>query len=82
MGESAVQITNGQKPLTDLEKELWNIHQGLFGIMGMFRMIRQSAESDSSESQAAADIVEVLDQYIPIVDALRIQLDTAICRLK
>lgn len=78
--EAAVQIT--QTPLTDLEKEFWNIHQGFFGIMGMLRMIRQSAEADSSESQAAADIVEVLDQYIPTVDALRIRLDSAICKLK
>ena len=28
------------------------------------------------------DIVEVLDQYIPAVDALRIRLDSAICKLR
>jgi len=34
------------------------------------------------QAQAAADVAEVVNQYIPIVDALRIQLDTAICRLR
>ncbi|MGE4442540.1 MAG: hypothetical protein AB7D27_13785 [Desulfomicrobium sp.] len=80
--EAAVQITNGQKPLTDVEKELLDIHQGYFRIMAMLRMIRQSADADSFESQAASDIVEVLDQFIPTVDALRIRLDAAICKLK
>ena len=82
MGESAVQITNGQKPLTDLEKELWNIHQGLFGIMGMLRMITMYAVDAEDQAQAAADVAEVVNQYIPIVDDLRVRLDTAICRLR
>lgn len=79
MAETAIQLP---AKTADVQTELWSIHQGFFGIMGMLRMIRQSAEADSSESQAAADIVEVLDQYIPTVDALRIRLDSAICKLK
>lgn len=81
MGEAATQITN-QKPLTAVEKELWNIHQGLFGIMGMLRMISMYTVDAEDQAQAAADVAEVVNQYIPIVDALRIQLDTAICRLR
>lgn len=79
MGEAAIQLTT---QVADVEKELWDIHQGYFGIMAMLRMVKRCAEVDSSESQAAADIVEVLDTYIPTVDALRIRLDAAICRLK
>ena len=81
MGEAVARITN-QKPLTDVEKELWNIHQGLFGIMGMLRMISMYTVDAEDQAQAAADVAEVVNQYIPIVDALRIRLDTAICRLR
>ena len=81
MGEAVARITN-QKPLTDVEKELWNIHQGLFGIMGMLRMISMYTVDAEDQAQAAADVAEVVYQYIPIVDDLRVRLDSAICRLK
>lgn len=82
MAEPVVQITKGQNPLTDVERELWNIHQGIFGIMGMLRMVKTYTAAAEDSALAAADVVEVMDQYIPIVEDLRIRLDSAICRLK
>lgn len=85
MAEAAVKIHEGEsksKISAEVEAELWDIHQGYFQIMAVLRMIRQTADADSFESQAADDIVEVLDLFVPTVDALRIRLDDAICRLK
>ena len=79
--EAAIQITEGQKPLTDVEKELWDIHHALFGVMGMLRMVRASATYSEDLTQTAADISEVSDQYVGIVKNLQDRLEAALCKI-
>jgi len=73
--EAAIQITD---KTPDIMTELSAIHQGLFGIMGMLRMVSTYTSKADDEALAVADVVEVMDQYIPVVNALRVRLDAVI----
>lgn len=79
MGEAAIQIT-GKTP--EILAELSDIHQGLFGIMGMLRMVSTYTSQAADEAQAVADVVEVMDQYIPVVESLRVRLDAVVGRMR
>lgn len=79
MVEAAIQITD---KTGDIKFELEDIHQGLFGIMGMLRMMTNYVSKADDDALAVADVVEVMDQYIPVVDSLRVRLDAAIHRMK
>lgn len=79
MAEAAIQITD---KTGDIKSELEDIHQGLFGIMGMLRMMTNYVSKADDDALAVADVVEVMDQYIPVVDSLRVRLDAAIHRMK
>ena len=67
---------------TEIGAELRNIHQGLFGVMGMLRMVSTYSSAADDQALAVADVVEVVDQYIPIVEDLRVRLDAVIGRMK
>ena len=66
----------------DVEAELWAIHQGLFGVMGMLRMVATYASRADDEALAVADVVEVVEQYVPIVENMRVRLDAVIGKMR
>jgi hypothetical protein len=72
--------TMGKTP--DVLTELSAIHQGLFGVMGMLRMVATYASKADDEALAVADVVEVMEQYVPIVEDMRVRLDAVIGQMR
>ena len=66
----------------DVQTELSAIHQGLFGVMGMLRMVATYASKADDEALAVADVVEVVEQYVPIVENMRVRLDAVIGQMR
>lgn len=79
MAEAAIQLTD---KTGDIKAELEDIHQGLFGIMGMLRMMTNYVSKADDDALAVSDVVEVMDQYIPVVDRLRVRLDAVIGQMR
>lgn len=77
--EAAIQAM-GKTP--DALTELSAIHQGLFGVMGMLRMVATYASKADDEALAVADVVEVMEQYVPIVENMRVRLDAVIGQMR
>lgn len=69
-----IQEVEGKTP----ETELQDIYHAFFGVMGVLRMVRDSARYSHDLSQTAADISEVADQYVGIVESLQDRLSVAI----
>ncbi|NCC85377.1 MAG: hypothetical protein EOM03_14790 [Clostridia bacterium] len=78
MGEAAVKIHEREGKIC-VEKELQDIHHAfLFGVGGLLRLVRDGARYSHDLSQTAADIAEVCDLHISVVENLSLRLEAAI----